>query len=228
MRTLSAREVSMTGTRAPSTMPAASALREKGQVLGEHVAGFEIRHDQNLARPATGRLDAFDARRFRADGVVEGERTIELAARDLVRDRPSCRVRRPRWSRECSGSTVSTADRMATFGVPKPKGGIKVDGVLDDVALGREIGRDVDRGIGDEQCLRMVRHVHDEDVADASAGAQARIALRDGPEQLIGMQASLHQQVRLRPLRTISTALSAAAWLCGTSTISMPCSLRSM
>ena len=54
VRTESAREVRMIGTRAPSTMPAASALARKVEVLGQHVAGFEIGHDQDL-RPARDR-----------------------------------------------------------------------------------------------------------------------------------------------------------------------------
>ena len=41
---------------------------------------------------------------------------------------------------------------------------------------------------------RMGGHVHDKDVADAPAGAKARLSLGDGPKQLIRMQASLHQQ----------------------------------
>ncbi len=43
----------------------------------------------------------------------------------------------------------------------------------------------------------MVRNVHDEDVADAPAGAKPGLALRDRAEKLIGMQASLHQQLGL-------------------------------
>ena len=51
--------------------------------------------------------------------------------------------------------TVSTAERIATRGdVPKPACVIEIDRVLDDVALGVEIGEDVDRGIGDEQRSR--------------------------------------------------------------------------
>ncbi len=42
---------------------------------------------------------------------------------------------------------------------------------------------------------RMGRHVHDEDVADAPARAQPRLALGDRAEQLVGMQAALHQQL---------------------------------
>ena len=43
----------------------------------------------------------------------------------------------------------------------------------------------------------MGRNVHDEDVADAPAGAKSRLPLRDGPKQLVRMQASLHQQLGL-------------------------------
>ena len=70
--------------------------------------------------------------------------------------------------------TVSTADRIATRGVPSPSLREQIDGVLHDVALGIEVGEDVDRRVGDEQRLGVGRHVHDEDVADAPRGAQAR------------------------------------------------------
>ena len=48
VRTESAREVRMIGTRAPSTMPGRVGLGQEDQVLGEHVAGLEIGHDQDL------------------------------------------------------------------------------------------------------------------------------------------------------------------------------------
>ena len=70
----------------------------------------------------------------------------------------------------------------------------EVDGVLDDVHLvfhGRE---DVDRGIGDEDGAIEARHVHDEAVADAPAGAQAGGALDHGAHQFVSVQAALHQQ----------------------------------
>ena len=57
---------------------------EERQVLGEHVAGFEVGHDQDLSLASDRRLDALDARRLRTDRVVEGERAIEFAAGDLA------------------------------------------------------------------------------------------------------------------------------------------------
>ena len=82
-RTESAREVSMIGTRAPSTMPGRIGLGEIGQILRQHVAGLEVRHDQDL-RPA-GHLgfDALDPRGFGIDRVIEGKRSVENAAGDL-------------------------------------------------------------------------------------------------------------------------------------------------
>ena len=41
----------------------------------------------------------------------------------------------------------------------------------------------------------MGRNIHDEDVADATSGTKAGIALRDSPKQLVRMQTSLHQQL---------------------------------
>ena len=77
MRTESAREVRMIGTRAPSTIPAASALAEKDEILRQHVAGFEIGHDENLRAARDLGLDALDPRRLRIDRIVEGERAVE-------------------------------------------------------------------------------------------------------------------------------------------------------
>src|SRR3954463_10888411 len=50
---------------------------QEGQVLRQHVAGFEVRNDQDVGIPRHGRVDALDARRFRADGVVERQRPFQ-------------------------------------------------------------------------------------------------------------------------------------------------------
>ena len=83
------------------------------------------------------------------------------------------------------------------MGVPRPRPTVEVDGVLDDVALGLQVRGDVHRGIGDEQRLGICRHVHDEDVADAPLGPEPGLPLRDLAEQLVGMEAALHQELGL-------------------------------
>ena len=73
----------------------------------------------------------------------------------------------------------------------------QIDGVLHDIALGFEIGKYVDGGVGDEQRLRMGRHIHDEDVTDPSRRAQARCRGGHRAHQLVRMQAALHQKLAL-------------------------------
>ena len=80
---LSARLVRMIGTRAPSTMPATSASARYSSLLRQHVAGFEIGHDENVGLPGHRRHDALGLGGFRRDGVVESERAVEDAAGDL-------------------------------------------------------------------------------------------------------------------------------------------------
>jgi hypothetical protein len=62
--TLSARLVRMIGTRAPSTMPAPRRGRQEGQLLGQHVAGLEVGHDQDVGAAGDRRDDALDPRRL--------------------------------------------------------------------------------------------------------------------------------------------------------------------
>ena len=93
--------------------------------------------------------------------------------------------------------TVSTAARIATFGVLHTEGHGEIDGVLADVDLVLQRRRDVDRRVGDDQDLVVGRDVHDEHVADASAGAQPRLLGHDGTQQLVAVQAALHQQLGL-------------------------------
>ena len=52
-------------------------------MLGEHIAGFEVRHDQDLSLSCDRRFDALDARGFGANGIVKGERPIHFTAGDL-------------------------------------------------------------------------------------------------------------------------------------------------
>ena len=110
--------------------------------------------------------------------------------------------------------TVSTAERIATRGVPSPTCDEQVDGVLHDVALGVEIRENVDGRVGDEQRLRIGRHIHDEDMADPPCRAQAGRVRRPraSARRCAGCPSS-----GARPcLRgSAHTALAAAASLCG-------------
>ena len=51
----SARLVRMIGTFAPSTMPARVRVGEERQALRQHVAGFQVGHDQHVGATGDGR-----------------------------------------------------------------------------------------------------------------------------------------------------------------------------
>jgi hypothetical protein len=72
---------------------------------------------------------------------------------------------------------------------------VEVDGVLDDVPFGIEIGKDVDGRVRHEQGVCIGRYVHHEHMADAPIGSQAAHLRRDGAHQLIGVQTALHQHL---------------------------------
>ena len=188
----SARDVSTIGTRAPRTKPAEFGLRQEDEILGEHIAGLEIGHDQDLGASGDRRMDPFDLRCIHVDGVVECQRPVEDAAGDLpavghLAQRGRVDGRR-NLGRDRLDSGKNCDPRRAKADLGK-----QIDGVLNDVALNVEIGENVDRGVGDEQCISMRRHIHDEDMADAPRRAQAGGRCGHRPHQLVGMQAAFHQ-----------------------------------
>ena len=112
--------------------------------------------------------DAFDLGSLGIDRVVKGERSVENAAGDLtaighLAERRSIDCRRDFWRHGFDRGKDRHARRA------KPDLREQVDGVLYDVALGIEIGKDVDRRVSDEQRVGMRRHIHDENVADPPA-----------------------------------------------------------
>ena len=63
--------------------PGAVGVRQKAELLGEHVARLEVWHEQDVGIAGDLRLDALHPRGLFADGVVERQRAIEHAAGDL-------------------------------------------------------------------------------------------------------------------------------------------------
>ena len=170
VRTESAREVRMIGTRAPSTMPAASALARNVRFLASMLPASRSGTTRICAWPATAEVMPLIRAGLRIDRIVEGERSIEQAAGDLAAFRHLAQRRRldGRWNFRGHGFD-RRQDRNPRRAQPHLR--VEVDRVLHDVAFGVEIGKDIDGRIGDEQCLRIGRHVHDEDVADPPRGA---------------------------------------------------------
>ena len=99
----SARLVRMIGTRAPSTMPAASASARKVRLLASMLPASRSGTTSTLARPGHRRLDLLDLRGAEIDGVVERQRAVEDAAGDLAAVGHLAQAPPPRWSRAPSG-----------------------------------------------------------------------------------------------------------------------------
>src|SRR5207247_1660111 len=127
---------------------------------------------------------------------VESERTVEDAARDLpavshlaesggIDRRLDLRVQHLHGREDRDPRLLYPEDMR------------QVDRVLDDVALGVEVGRDVDRRVGDEERPRVGRHVDHEDVADAPRRAEPGFLGDDRLHQLVRMQAPLHERLVL-------------------------------
>jgi hypothetical protein len=209
----SARLVSTIGTRAPSTMPEVSASARYSSCLASMLPDSMSGTSRMSAWPATADLMPLVRAATTRNGVVEGQRAVEQAAGDLAA--VGHLAQRGGVERGLHLElTVSTAARIATLGSAMLQHVRQVDGVLHDVDLGFEVGRDVDRGVGDEQQARVGRHVHQEDVADAARGAQAGGLVDDFAHQFVGVQRALHQRLDLAFARQ-RDGDSAAAWLCG-------------
>ena len=71
----------MIGTRAPEHDAGGIGVGQERQLLGQHVAGLEIGHQQDVGIARDLGADALDRRRLLADRVVEGERAVEQARR---------------------------------------------------------------------------------------------------------------------------------------------------
>jgi len=168
-------------------------VQQKGELLGQHVAGLQIGDEQDVGIPGHWRLDALGGGRLGADCVVEGERSVEDAAADLAALGHLAQARSVDGGGNLAGHGLHRGkDRHFWRCEPQPVG--EVDGVLADVDLVFQGGKDVHRRVGDEQRLVVGRYVHDEDVADAPLGAQARRPGHDFGHQLVGVQAALHEQ----------------------------------
>src|SRR5438477_11051365 len=62
----------------------AVGIRQKTELLGQHVAGFEVRYEKDVGIAGDRRGDAFDACRVFTDCIVEGKRPVEESVCDLT------------------------------------------------------------------------------------------------------------------------------------------------
>src|SRR3954466_6593635 len=192
----------MTGTRAPSTIPAASAPARKERFFASMLPASRSGTTRTCARPATSeRMPLISA----ASGL------IALSSASGPSRRPPAIWPRSAILQSAAASivpgifglTVSIAERMATRGVPSPRARGRAMTLRRVSALVSGAGG-VFAGPGGEMFARAwvkkggpgeVGHVHDEDVADAALGPEPPLLGDDLAHQLVGVQAALHQQL---------------------------------
>ena len=151
----SARLVRMIGTRAPSTIPAASAPLRNDMLFASMLPGFKVRHDQHVGAAGDRRDNLLDRRGLGTDRIVERQRAVEQAAGDLpaVRHLAQGRGLDGRGHLGVDGFHRAE-DRDADF-VDAHRVG-QVDRVLHDVDLDLQGRSDVDRRVGDDQGIGVV------------------------------------------------------------------------
>ncbi len=169
---------------------------EVHQLLGEHVAGLDVRHDQDVGAARDRRLDALGGRGVHVDRIVEGERSVEDAAADLPAIGHLAQRRRVERGlhvrihgldrREDRDARLRDAEYVR-----------EVDRVLGNVALGLQVRGDVHRGVGDHQHALVRRHVEHEHVTDPPLGTQPGRRGDHRAHDLVGVEAPLHQALDL-------------------------------
>ena len=186
----------MIGTRAPSTMPAASALAMKVRFLASMLPASRSGTTRICARPATSDLMPLIRAASGSIALSKASGPSRIAAGDLAAIGHLAQRRRLDRRRYLRGHRL---DRRKDRDARRAQADLReqVDRVLDDVALGVEIGKDVDGGIGDEQGFGIGRNVHDEDVADPPRSAQPGGGRGDRAHEFVGVQAALHQELAL-------------------------------
>ena len=186
-----------------------SARATKVSSLASMLPASRLGTISTSARPATSESMPFGAGRHRGRSHCPSPAGRPPWRRGSGRARPSWTARRRRAWRN-AGVDGPTADRMPTRGLAMPAGARQVDRVLRDVDLGRQVGRDVDRRVRDEQQVVEHRRVHHEHMAQAAAAAQAMLLLTTAASSSSEWIAPF-MIAPTSPLRASATAVAAAA-----------------
>ena len=196
VRALSARLVRMIGTRAPITMPAASASAMNVSCLASMLPASRSGTTRMSALPATGETMPL---------VCAASTSIALSNASGPSTSPPVIWPRSAILHSAAASmvegilgvTVSTAERIATFGWAMPMACAKSIAFWQMSRLLLQRRQDVDGGVGNDDRPGIGRHGHEEAVAEPPLGAQAALLLHHLVQQLVGVQAALHQASRL-------------------------------
>ena len=185
------------GNRHPGAehQPGARGTGQVLQLFGHHVAAFQVGHGQDVSLPRHLGGNPLDAHGVHGDGVVEGQRAVELRRRDLATVGHLAQGRGVQRGGD-AGRHGFHGRQDRHLGHGGAQHAREIDGVLDDVGLFLQRGADVDGRVRDQQGLAVQRHIEAEHVRQAAARAQGRLR-QHGLEQLVRVQAALHQDFHL-------------------------------
>jgi hypothetical protein len=120
------------------------------QLLGEHIARFEVRHKQDVSISGDGRFQLFHQGGFLAHRGIEGERSIENRPSNLAAVRHLAQCGRIQRRNDFGIDRLDRRhDRHLREQHTKHVG--EFDRVLHDIDFVFKIGVDIDRGIGDQE-----------------------------------------------------------------------------
>ena len=145
------------------------------------------------------KVQALGDGRFEVHGIVHRQRPIDDPACDLAA------LGHLGQDRGIDGRGHGRAYRLdrrqkRDLGQGNANGPGQIDGILSDVDLLHQVRRDGDGSVGDEDQAVKVAAVHNEHVAQPSAGPQAAVAPNNGAQEVFCVQMPLHQGAN----RTIS------------------------
>ena len=121
VRGLSARLVNMIGNPGTEYDAGGIGIRHVGQLLGQHVARFQVGYEENVGLACDRRNDVLGPGSLLTDRVVERQGSVDKTAGDLAAVRHLAQRGGDPGSTGFLTVTVSTAERTATFGSLKPR-----------------------------------------------------------------------------------------------------------
>ena len=158
--------------------------KQQGLILEMAVA-------DNIGLPGDGTIDALDFGGFGRYRQIEGEGPVDKAAVNFTLAGAVD---------DFSPFDTGRHGRVDHFGARQngdlwfriAQGVRHINGVADNIHPGIDVGRHIDRAIGNQQHLVTSGNGHVKNVADASAGAQPGVPIDGGAHQGVGVHMAFH------------------------------------
>ena len=177
----------------PQHQTRAFGVADIGQLFGEHIARIDARHHEDIGAACDCAAKPLGAGGGHVDGIVHGQRPIDLSAPDLATFGHLGQESRIHGGLDGGGDGFHR--REHAHARIDPQGERKVDGVLHDIDLCHQVGSNVDGGIGDHHRLGQARDIHQEHMGEFAPHPQAMVPVHHRTQEIIGVQMALHHRL---------------------------------